>query len=986
MPTTTPADPAPFTCRLGHNACAEVTPQEDNIERGLLHLARRCDGAQQHDQVGFNGFHTEIGHELATAAIGQHLGFARRMAAYNVVKTYRNTQLAQAGIEVPEQYEPRQIVGGSRAKASSTNGKPARSPAPGPGEISIRGEITRVRSQKNEWIAGEVAFSDSGQRRVANFSGVVTGGKVGSSVEMVGTIVQDPKWGDQFKVRHAQTIGAVESGESGVTPPQRQDVIEVQGVVAKVLWEPKENGFAGLLMDSQSGGRFVAKGTIRFVSEGQSLILSGKWVPSQRNQGQNDFAFDSASVKPERTQSGLARWIVGLEIPGVADGTADKIVHSLVHDCKFKADQVWDALQKTPDIIIDCKGVPKSKLELVAAKVREILTDGLAENSARSQLLSWGLTPSQAQKAIEAYGPLKVIEVVKSNPYAALARNKAIRGVGFKTVDMQIAPHLGITADNPFRIQAGVEFALEEAEGRGNVFLPLAVLLEKAGQVLGGVATAEALEGAIAALVAERVVVKEEQRIYLQRLHRAETDFARLLHQRIRHGRKLDPVRPSELAQFEAATKVKLSEEQIAAVDLCVRHPFSILTGGAGRGKTMIVRAIIWILSARKQQCVLAAPTGRASRIMASACSHEASTIHRLIGMRSDEEAASGSAEVFDGRHALVLDETSMLDQPLATAVLRKLPRDLKLIMVGDPNQLPSVGPGRVLNNLIDSGVVPVARLTKVFRQAAESEIIRAADMMLEGLCPEPTGYEVGVFRPGQFGFIEVDKEQVSQIVCDLYAEALQAGIPHEDILVISPTKGAGTDGDPGVRGLNLILQSRFNPTGEPILRNSMLRVGDRVLQTSNDYELGVRNGDVGTIVRVNKTDSQGPKGVVVRMDYGLTVVYPFNGLASLELGYAVTVHKSQGSQAAITIQVYLPHYLLNRRELLYTGLTRGKNTAIGVGSMKAMADGVRNTSRDERSTYLMERLRQLAAAASTAPADESAANEENEDEGDLDD
>ena len=983
MPTTTPA-PAPFTCRLGHAGCAEVTPQEDNIERGLLHLARRCDGAQQHDSVGFNGFHTELGHELATAAVGQHLGFARRLTAFNVVKTYKNTQLAAAGIEVPDIYEPRQIVGGSRPKPAAPNGKSSRPPIAGAGEISVRGEITKVRAQKSEWMAGEVAFSESGQRRVVNFSGVIVGGKVGSSVELVGTIIHDPKWGDQFKIRDGRTIGVVESGESGVTPPQRHDVIQVEGVVAKVLWEPKDNGFAGLLLDSPSGTRFVAKGTIRFVSEGQSLILSGKWVPSQRTPGQNDFSFDSASVKPERTQSGLARWLVGLQVPGVAEGTADKIVMSLVHDHKMKADQVWDVLQKNPDIVLDCKGVPKAKLELVAGKVREILTDGLAENSARSQLLSWGLTPSQAQKAIEAYGPLRVIEVVKANPYAALARNKAIRGVGFKIVDTQIAPHLGITSDNPFRIQAGCEYALEEAEGRGNVFLPMAVLLEKAGQVLGGAATAEALEGAIAALAAERVVVKDEQRIYLQRLYRAETDFARLIHQRVRSGRKLDPVRPSELAQFEKATGVKLSEEQVAAVDLCVRHPVCILTGGAGRGKTMIVKAIIWILSARKQQCVLAAPTGRASRIMASACGHEASTIHRLIGMRSDEEAASGSAEVFDGKHALVLDETSMLDQPLAAAVVRKMPRDLKLIMVGDPNQLPSVGPGRVLNNLIDSGVVPVARLTKVFRQAAESEIIRAADMMLEGLCPEPTAYQVGVFRPGQFGFVEVDKDQVSQIVCDLYAEALQAGIPHEDILVISPTKGAGTEGDPGVRGLNLILQSRFNPTGEPILRNSTLRVGDRVLQTSNDYELGVRNGDVGTIVRVNKTEGQGPKGVVVRMDYGLTVVYPFNGLASLELGYAVTVHKSQGSQAAITIQVYLPHYLLNRRELLYTGLTRGKNTAIGVGSMKAMADGVRNTSRDERSTYLMERLRQLAATANTTPADEAVT--EDEDAEDLDD
>lgn len=953
-----------ITCRLGHAACSEVNPAEDSIERAVMHLARRCDGASSHDAQGFNGFHTDLGHNLASEAIGRHLGFAARLVAFNVVKTYRNTQLKQAGIELPEFYVPRQIAKEKAKPAAASSGGAPRLEVRG-GEVVLRGEITRIGGQKGDWIAGDVSFSDHGQRRTVKFSGVVRAAKVGSSVEMAGTYIDDDKWGPQFKARSANVVGCVELGEAGVVPVaqrQVQDQITISGVVNRILWPPGEKGFAGLLIDSEAGSRFVAKGTIRFVTEGQSLTLTGKWVPSQKDPGKQDFLFDQAGIKAERSASGLSRWIVGLEIDGVADGTADKIIHSLVHDSGIAPDAIWDRLSKTPEIVLDVKGVPLKKLHAVVEKIRVTLTSNIEENSARSQLLSWGLTPGQATKAIDAYTAGKVVEIVKANPYL-LARNKSIRGVGFKIVDTNIAPKLGITLDNPFRIQAGVEFTLEEASGRGNTYLPMAVLLEKAGQVLGGAASAEALTGAIAALSVEQIVTKDDDRIYLHRMFLAESEFARLLVSRSKDAsRRLPGVKPSEMAQFESATNVTLSDEQKEAVSLCVEEPVCVLTGGAGRGKTMIIRALIFILNLRKQQSVLAAPTGRAARVMAEACKSTASTIHRLIGMKA-EDGSSGTGEAFTGKDVLVLDETSMLDQPLATSTIRQLPPNVKLILVGDPNQLPSVGPGRVLNNIIDSGVIPVARLTKIFRQAAESEIIKAADQMLQGFCPQPSPYVEGVFRSGQFGFIEIDAMEINKKVCDVYAQALAAGIPMDEILVISPIKGTGTMDNPGVIGLNLAMQARFNPTGVPILRNSNLRVGDRVLQTSNDYDLDVRNGDLGIITEVVTANNTGKtKGVYVRMDYGTTVVYPFDKLSGLELGYAITVHKSQGSQARLVIQVYIPHFLLNRRELLYTGATRAKETSIGVGMEKAMRDGVRNQSREERSTWLEQRLIDVAA------------------------
>lgn len=965
---TSQSNPAPFTCRLGHVDCKSVNRDEDAIERGILHLARRCDGASSHDNVGFNGFHTDLGHQLANDCLANHLGFGRRMVAHGLVLRYSKTQLAPAGIEIPEIYRPRQVAKDAQpARQVDSSRVEVRS-----GEERIRGEITEIRSQKGEWIAGTIAASEAGQRRIVKFSGVIPGATAGCSVDCIGTVSRDDRWGAQYKVRTASVIGRVPAGEVGVIPkaaaeaaqretaagvPQAQrDVVQISAVVVRVLWPPKENTFAGLLCDSESGTRFVAKGSIRYVSEGMSLELSGKWVPSQRTPGQHDFAFDSASQKAERSSGGLSRWIVGLEIPGVADGTADKIIHSLVHDSGIAAADLWDRFTKQPEIILDARGVPRAKLELVMAKIRQVLSDGLAENGARSQLLSWGLTPAQAQKSIEAYGADKVLEVVQANPYQ-LARNKAIRGVGFVTVDTKIAPHLGITSDNPFRIAAGVEYTLEEGMARGNVYLPSMILREKAGQVLGGSASAEALDRAVEALAADRIVVSEEGRVYLARMHRAETDFARALVERMRVGQKMEPLKPSELAQFEQTTGVKLSDEQVAAVSLCIVEPVCVLTGGAGRGKTMIVRAIIFILQLRRKEPVLAAPTGRAARVMADATKHGASTIHRLIGMKSEEEL-SGNAGAFDGKDALILDETSMLDQPLGHSVLRQLPLHVNLILVGDPNQLPSVGPGRVLNNIIDSGVIPVARLTKVFRQAASSEIIAAADMMLEGFCPTPSPYKEGVFRDGQFGFIELEPTEINNAICELYAQARASGIPKDEILIISPTKGSGAADDPGVRGINLAMQSRFNGSGEPILKNSNLRVGDRVLQTSNDYTLDIRNGDLGTIVKVVRSDAgDGTKGLHVRMDYGKLVIYPFDNLSGLELGYAITIHKSQGSQAHLVIQVYMPHFFLCRRELLYTGATRAKKCAIGVGQMKAMRDGVRNASREERSTYLMERL-----------------------------
>ena len=342
---------------------------------------------------------------------------------------------------------------------------------------------------------------------------------------------------------------------------------------------------------------------------------------------------------------------------------------------------------------------------------------------------------------------------------------------------------------------------------------------------------------------------------------------------------------------------------------------------------------------------------------MAAACSFDASTIHKLIGMRSEDEANT-DAGIFDGKDILILDETSMLDQSLAESATRLLPLDKKLLLVGDPNQLPSVGAGRVLNNIIDSGVIPVARLTKVFRQALESEIIAAADMILQGFCPTPSVYEEGRFRSGQFSLVEVDPEQINETVAAIYLQARQAGIPREEIMVLSPTKGSGAIEDPGVRGLNVMMQNRFNHDGEPVLKNSNLRVGDRIIQTENDYDLSVRNGDVGYIKQVVRNDSDdGKKGVWVQFDHGQLVIYPFGKLGGLELGYAITVHKSQGSQASLVIQVYISHFFLCRRELIYTGVTRAKKYSVGVGQLKAMREGARNASREERSTYLMERL-----------------------------
>ena len=719
--------------------------------------------------------------------------------------------------------------------------------------------------------------------------------------------------------------------------PQASTQEVLAGLVERVTFHNSENGFC-VLRAKARGHRDVVTvvGHAATIAAGEWMTASGEWV-NDRTHGQQ-FKARFLRTSPPTSADGIEKYLSSGMIRGVGPVYARKLVRAF-------GEKVFDVIEATPDRLREVDGIgPVRAASILAAwaeqkAVREIMVF----------LHSHGVGTARAVRIFKTYGA-DAIQVMTENPYR-LARD--IRGIGFKTADA-IAMKLGIEKTAMIRVRAGISYALTEAMDEGHCGLPTEELIPLAEKLLEVppelICAALDLELQEGTVVADRV--GETPCVFLAGLHRAERIIAERL-MRIANGTLpwhwIDP--DKALPWVAQRIGLALAESQVAAIRLALISKVLVMTGGPGVGKTTIVRGILRILAAKGTNLLLCAPTGRAAKRMTEATGFEAKTIHRLLEVDRKGGGFKRSDDNPLDCDLLVVDETSMVDVMLMQALMKAVPDRAALLIVGDIDQLPSVGPGQVLADVISSGAVPVVRLTEVFRQAAQSRIITSAHRINQGSIPDlsPPGTE------SDFYFVQTD-DPVTAVgrVIELVKTRIPKRFgfdPIRDIQVLCPMNRGGV----GARSLNIELQAALNPAGDRKVERFgwTFAPSDKVMQIENDYDKEVYNGDIGYIDDVDPN-----AGEIVASFDGRSVTYGFGELDMLVPAYATTIHKSQGSEyPAVIIPVLTQHYAMLQRNLLYTGVTRGKRLVVLVGQKQAIAIAVRNVSGRRRWSKLGEQL-----------------------------
>ena len=737
---------------------------------------------------------------------------------------------------------------------------------------------------------------------------------------------------------HAATFGPDIAAVQSMKHPSENQLQEVlAGLVERVTYHNAENGFC-VLRAKARGHRDVVTvvGHAATIAAGEWITASGEWV-NDRTHGQQ-FKARFLRTSTPTSADGIEKYLSSGMIRGIGPAYAKKLLRAF-------GEKVFDIIEATPDRLREVDGIGPVRASRITAAwaeqkaVREIMVF----------LHSHGVGTARAVRIYKTYGP-GAIQVMTENPYR-LARD--IRGIGFKTADA-IAMKLGIEKTAMVRVRAGISYALTEAMDEGHCGLPTEELIPLAEKLLEVpqelIRTALDLELHEGTVVADRV--GETPCVFLAGLHRAERTIAERL-MRLANGKlpwpSIDP--DKALPWVEGRIGLALAESQVAAIRLALMSKVLVMTGGPGVGKTTIVNAILRILAAKGINLLLCAPTGRAAKRMTEATGFEAKTIHRLL----EVDPKGGGFKRGDDNpldcDLLVVDETSMVDVMLMQALMKAVPDTAALLIVGDIDQLPSVGPGQVLADVISSGAVPVVRLTEVFRQAAQSQIIVNAHHINQGVIPDLRRPEA----ESDFYFVEADDPEtaVARII-----ELVKTRIPRRfgldpirDVQVLCPMNRGGV----GARSVNIELQAALNLAGERKVERFgwTFAPGDKVMQIENDYDKEVYNGDIGFVADVEPEEGE----LSVSFD-GRSVTYGFGELDTLVPAYAASIHKSQGSEyPAVVIPVMTQHYAMLQRNLLYTGVTRGKRLVVLVGQKKAVAIAVRNISGRRRWSKLAEWL-----------------------------
>jgi exodeoxyribonuclease V alpha subunit len=717
----------------------------------------------------------------------------------------------------------------------------------------------------------------------------------------------------------------------------RADRETVEGAVGRILFSNEENGWCAVRLQPEEAASVTAIGPLLGVRRGDELRLTGRWV--QHAKYGDQFEVESYVHVAPSTLDGLRRFLGSGKIRGLGPTRAAQVVEAF-------GLETLDILDNEPERLLEVHGIGPSTVE----RVRESWEQHHGIQQITIFLTGHGVAPGIAVKAFKRYGP-GAIDVVRSNPYRLA---EEVFGVGFLTAD-RIARQLGIPDDSPERLEAAVLHTLVESVGQGHCFLPDDELLTTAAGLLE--TDAEILPPALAGLIARQQVSvqprgDEPPAIYLPRLEKAEATVALNFAETLQTPAGTPPIiLNTSIAWYQGQFDIKLADRQREALGAALTEKVAVITGGPGTGKTTLIKGIVEILGRKELKVVLAAPTGRAAKRLAEATGLGARTIHRLLEFNPITGNFTRNREQPIEADCVVIDEVSMLDVELAAMLLEAVPPETRIVLVGDADQLPSVGPGNVLSDLIASESVPIVRLEEIFRQADRSLIVENAHRINSGDMPE---VEEDPEKSDFFFIARDDPAAAAELAIDFATRRIpdRFGLdPIDDIQVLSPMHR----GELGVTRLNERLQAALTPKGrELVVGWRRFRVGDKVMQVRNNYELDIFNGDLGRITDIEFEE----RTVSVDFD-GRPTHIPSDALEDVVPAYACTIHKSQGSEyPAVVIVLHHQHHVMLQRNLLYTAISRGRRLVVIVGSRRALGRAVHNATVRQRYTRLAGRLR----------------------------
>ena len=725
---------------------------------------------------------------------------------------------------------------------------------------------------------------------------------------------------------------------------QKPETIVLNGRIEKITYTSEETGYtvAKVMVQGRKDPVTVV-GNLLFPVPGENLTMKGEWTRHPKF-GEQFKVSGFSSAAPE-SLAGIEKYLGSGLVKGIGPVMAERIVK------KFGT-KTLDIIEKNTGKLSSVEGIGEKRV----AMIRKAWDEQKEIRNLMLFLHAYGLGAGYAVKIFRKYGN-RATAIMKENPYRLAVD---ISGIGFITAD-RIGAKLGFSKDSKERVESGIIYVLFTLSEEGHIYYPLPALIENCAAMLD-VEREAVKKGIDAAAASGKIVIEElegdieetEERkgVFLAKYHYCEAGISKLLKKIVDSAKSFKNVIPDKAIEWaQHQLSITLAGKQVEAVRSALEEKALVITGGPGTGKTTIINSILKIFNRLRLKILLAAPTGRAAKRMSEATGCGAKTIHRMLEYNPEKGGFKRNENNPLECNLLVVDEASMIDTLLMFSMLKAVPPEAALILVGDVNQLPSVGAGNVLNDVIESGLVPVVTLTEIFRQAKESRIVINAHRINGGEMPFLKADGNG----GDFYFIEQDNpEKIIEIIRELVTERIpkRFGLDSiDEIQVLTPMHR----GVLGSSSLNEVLQEALNPAEVSLVRGEKkYKTGDKVMQVRNNYEKDVFNGDIGRIKSIDSADQK----MVVSFD-GRPVEYDFHELDDIILSYAVSVHKSQGSEyPAIVMPVHTQHYMLLQRNLIYTALTRGRRLVVMVGTKKALAIGINNNRTQKRYTYLKERLK----------------------------